>query len=236
MAHRPQLADRPDQTAVEITRFGLSLLQASGALFYWIDDGQKMSDVSLEGMSTRFYLDYAMRMEETDPSNVSRMTSARDSVTQLRQPNRPMPAETALYHQFLHDYGVTDVIDLMFWSEGVAVAGIGILKRHSDPPTSQAAITTACVMQRYIEFNLQKHERLSRARCRRILTQTYGLTTREITVAELIIQGLTNNEIAESLNMKLPTVKSHLLQIFGKTGCGNRTKLAARAFIGLESL
>ena len=227
MAHTPSLAASPDATAAEVSRLASTALQASAAVFYWVDNGHKMADVSLAGVSTQFYFDYATRMEEADPSNIRRMSAARHCVTHLRQPNHPQPVESAIYSRLLRDYGVTDVVDLMFWSAGEAVAGLALLKRQDDPVVTADSIHIAGAMQRYVEFTLQKHERLHQSRRRRAMQQTYRLTMREIAVAELVFEGLTNAEIAESLHMKLPTVKSHLLQIFGKTGCGNRTKLTA---------
>jgi DNA-binding CsgD family transcriptional regulator len=138
-----------------------------------------------------------------------------------------MPALAETYRQQLGRFDVTDVIDLMFWADGVPVAGVGVLKRRSDPAASGATLAAAGAMQRYMEFSLQTHSRLRRARRERVLGQTHGLTAREVAVSELVLQGLTNGEIAKALNMRLPTVKSHLMQVFGKTGCGNRTRLAA---------
>ncbi len=227
MAHQPCLAATPDAAALEITRLGLGALQASGALFYWVDEAHCMADVSLAGIPRQFYLNYAADMEETDPSNVRRMATAGHSVTQLRQPNHPLPAESAVYSRLLAEYGVTDVIDLMFRSQGVAVAGIGFLKRAEDPPVDAATIGAARAVQRFVEHSLQHHDRVRAPAWRRALARDFALTPREVAVAELVRAGLTNGEIAAALNMKLPTVKTHLAQIFGKTGCATRTKLAA---------
>jgi DNA-binding CsgD family transcriptional regulator len=227
MAHQPSLAAAPDQTALEITRLGLGALQASGALFYWVDAAQGMADVSLAGIPRQFYLNYAADMEETDPSNVRRMATAGHSVTQLRQSNPALPDESAVYRRLLAEHGVTDVIDLMFRAEGIAVAGVGFLKRAEDPPVDAATIGAARAIQRFVEHSLQNHERVRAPAWRRALARDYALTPREIAVAELVQGGLSNAEIAEALGMKLPTVKTHLAQVFGKTGCATRTKLAA---------
>ena len=52
-------------------------------------------------------------------------------------------------------------------------------------------------------------------------------TEREAEVAALTVTGLTNAEIADRLSISLPTVKTHVLRVLAKTGCGNRTQLAA---------
>jgi ATP/maltotriose-dependent transcriptional regulator MalT len=46
----------------------------------------------------------------------------------------------------------------------------------------------------------------------------WKLTKRESEVVEGILLGLSNNEIAAELGMRLPTLKSHLLRIGAKLG------------------
>lgn len=53
------------------------------------------------------------------------------------------------------------------------------------------------------------------------------LTGREREVAELAARGLTTREIAGALFLSVPTVKSHLREVFRKCGVRNRVELAA---------
>ena len=53
----------------------------------------------------------------------------------------------------------------------------------------------------------------------------HKLSIREIEVLGLIMQGLTNNEIAEKLFICYETVKSHRKNILGKTGAKNTAAL-----------
>lgn len=53
----------------------------------------------------------------------------------------------------------------------------------------------------------------------------YNLTTQEMAVSRFVLQGLSNQEIAEQLQLALPTVKFHLKNIFRKTGAQNRAQL-----------
>lgn len=53
------------------------------------------------------------------------------------------------------------------------------------------------------------------------------LTAREREVFELLIAGLSNEQIAEKLFVSLPTVRSHLRNIYRKTGFENRRALLA---------
>lgn len=52
------------------------------------------------------------------------------------------------------------------------------------------------------------------------------LTDRELKVLRLVAQGLSNKEIARTLSIRLPTVKNHLQNIFGKLGVRRRSEAA----------
>jgi DNA-binding NarL/FixJ family response regulator len=52
-----------------------------------------------------------------------------------------------------------------------------------------------------------------------------GLTTRELEIAALIIDGATNRDIAQKLSISEQTVKHHLTSVFGKLSVSNRLEL-----------
>lgn len=56
----------------------------------------------------------------------------------------------------------------------------------------------------------------------------YGLTQREIKVAELVSTGMTNPEIAEKLFISIRTVQNHLRSMYAKVDVHNRTSLVSR--------
>lgn len=53
-----------------------------------------------------------------------------------------------------------------------------------------------------------------------------GLSRRQSDVLKLLGQGCSNNQIAEALNIKLNTVKTHVRALITKFGASNRTQLA----------
>ena len=61
------------------------------------------------------------------------------------------------------------------------------------------------------------------------LASRRDFTDRELEVLREITGGDTNQEIAEHLHMSVATVKTHILNMLGKTGFRNRTELAVRA-------
>jgi DNA-binding CsgD family transcriptional regulator len=64
--------------------------------------------------------------------------------------------------------------------------------------------------------------------------QTLGVTSREVDVLELVVEGMSNREIAERLYLSLRTVESHVASLMRKTGIHTRTALAGHAREPLE--
>ena len=54
------------------------------------------------------------------------------------------------------------------------------------------------------------------------------LSTREIEISGLISRGFTNEQIGDRLDISEPTVKTHLRNIYSKTGIHDRATLAIR--------
>jgi DNA-binding NarL/FixJ family response regulator len=52
------------------------------------------------------------------------------------------------------------------------------------------------------------------------------LTPRELEVLPLVVQGLSNQEIAQQLNLGVTTVKTHIANLLDKTSSTNRVQLA----------
>ncbi len=61
-------------------------------------------------------------------------------------------------------------------------------------------------------------------------TNAAGLTKREVPILELIAQGHSNREVADSLSVTEQTVKFHLTNIYRKLGVTNRTGAARAAY------
>ena len=55
----------------------------------------------------------------------------------------------------------------------------------------------------------------------------HPLSSRELEVAQLVAQGLSNKDVASSLRLSARTVESHLLSIMSKLGMENRAQVAA---------
>jgi DNA-binding CsgD family transcriptional regulator len=65
-----------------------------------------------------------------------------------------------------------------------------------------------------------------------IILLAYGLSQREENVVQLLLHGLSNEEIAADLKLSTHTVKDHIKSIFRKVGAASRAEVAARIFSG----
>src|SRR5262249_27889029 len=55
------------------------------------------------------------------------------------------------------------------------------------------------------------------------------LTTRELEVLRLVVQGVRNSEIGQRLSITVKTVETHLTSIYGKLGVQSRAEAIALA-------
>ena len=63
------------------------------------------------------------------------------------------------------------------------------------------------------------------------------LTAREIEVLHLVVQGRSNQEVADELVISERTVRTHVMNVYGKLGLGNRVQLTLYALkMGLVTL
>ena len=58
--------------------------------------------------------------------------------------------------------------------------------------------------------------------------QKERLTMTETVILQYLVQGLTNAQICEEMNLKLPTVKGHIYNIYKKMGVKNRVQAVMR--------
>lgn len=65
-----------------------------------------------------------------------------------------------------------------------------------------------------------------------LLLKAYGLTTRELEVAQLMLRGATTAQAAQRLELSPHTVNDHLKSIYEKTGARTKGELSAMLFFG----
>ncbi len=132
----------------------------------------------------------------------------------------------------------TEVIALTSVLESAAVVGavragaIGYLLKDTQAPELRRAIKAAAAGQ--VQLSPQALAYLVREV--RTLEKTVRLTERETEVLRLLVQGRSNKEIAQALQIVEDTVKTHVKHILAKLGVQSRTQAVLYAIrLGLVS-
>ncbi|WIY52976.1 helix-turn-helix transcriptional regulator [Devosia sp. YIM 151766] len=213
----------------ETARFVSSMLDASGAVFYWLDDSNTVSDPVIFGVSQTCLTDYDSDIWQSDPLLARRLVDRNKRIGLLKEESAAVPADARdRYRGFLSAYDIEDCMDMLFWKDGRAFAGLGVLKLRSDSPLSATTLATAQTMQSYVEVALHSHPSVTERQTVNRLQHQYGLTQREIDVVMLVSNGATNADVAQLLGIGLATAKTHMINIFNKMGVENRAAMVAR--------
>ena len=134
----------------------------------------------------------------------------------------------------------TQVIALTTYADDDSIFGVlqsgarGYLTKDAGPEELKRAIETVAAGQALLDPAVQARllDRLGKPAPAPAPTSNYpdGLTAREAEVLTLIAQGLSNRELQERLFVSEATVKTHINNIFSKTGVRNRAQAVTYAY------
>jgi DNA-binding NarL/FixJ family response regulator len=116
----------------------------------------------------------------------------------------------------------------------LAAGAAGFLVKDSDPADLLAAIRRAAGGDLALSPHLLRRlvERAMEVRAARVADEPEPapLTARELEVLPLVVEGLSNQEIADRLHLGVSTVKTHIANLMEKTGAQNRVQLAVHGY------
>ncbi|WP_252092271.1 helix-turn-helix transcriptional regulator [Pseudomonas sp. MWU13-3659] len=198
---------------------------ASLAAFYRIDAGQQACDFLLQDLQAPMHARYLARYRAFDPLQPGRCLAIGGPVVSLRQGLARLPQDQGrTYRQFLAQHQVVDVVEIIAQVQGQPRAGVSLLRCASLGEFGDAEL------QRLLPL----HGLMQLAVASQPLAENpvpIALTPRERQIAELLRQGASNKLIARALGVGLPTVKTHLINLFRKLEVSNRTELVASLFL-----
>lgn len=202
----------------------IQLVPASQAAFYCVDRQLQARDFRLHGMSGEMHRDYLDNYRQFDPLQPRNCLSSGLAVVPLgfamaRQPRR----DNHRYRDFLLRYGVVDVVEILAHRAGQPQAAISLLRTAEQGVFTNDQLARLNALQSLLQLavaNMQPVEDL--------LT---GLTPKERQIALLLRQGASNKQLAQELEIGLPTIKTHLINLFRKTGVSSRTELVGTLFL-----
>lgn len=200
------------------------LVPASQAAFYCVDRQLQARDFRLQGMSGEMHRDYLDNYRQFDPLQPRNCLSSGLAVVPLgfamaRQPLR----DSRRYQDFLQRYGVVDVVEIVAHRTDQPQAAISLLR------TAEQGVFT---IDQLAQLNaLQALLQMAVANMQPCDDALAGLTPKERQIAWLLRQGASNKQLALELDVGLPTIKTHLIHLFRKTGVSSRTELVAALFL-----
>jgi two-component system, NarL family, response regulator LiaR len=121
-----------------------------------------------------------------------------------------------------------------YLARAISAGAAGYLSKEIDPDQIVRAVRAAAAgdelidrtllsaaLATAVDHNLPIHQLTD--------TEIEPLSERELDVLRLIVQGFANNTIADTLNISLPTVKTHVQHILQKLHVSDRTQAALLA-------
>lgn len=99
----------------------------------------------------------------------------------------------------------------------------GFINKSSDRLALDRAIQTIMAGERYVPISYAARDSLNAGKSPLSITDTLGITPRQLEVLNLIEQGFRNKDICERLGIAESTVKSHTKALFQALNVDNRT-------------
>ena len=207
-----------------------SALPISGALVYRVTPENRAIDYishNLPHAATREYLSSFYRY---DPVHYSHFLHDSTSIVSINDHIESHRLRQSPFQEFRERWNVGDVIELFFRAEGTPIAGISLVRGQEMPGFTHENIRGLKPLHQFIEFSLSALTVNTPAQAATLLLDQdnrYAFTHAEHRIVKLICDGMVNKSIASQLNCSLPTVKTHLQNIYRKTNVNNRQALMA---------
>ncbi|WP_416414249.1 response regulator transcription factor [Pantoea sp. App145] len=173
----------------------------------------KTRDLVGWNLSNSALKEYSEIWEEVDPLTAplrqKRCPSLAEEVIKRSELER-----TDFYHGFLKANDMFHGINVYFFKEGRDVGDLRIWRAQDMPHFGAREVSLLTTLEPFFVRGLN--------------TPTESLTPREREVVRLVVTGLSDKEVARSLEIGFTTVRSHLNRAMDKLKCANRTELTAR--------
>lgn len=202
------------------------VMSMPGAMFAWLDDVQQPETESLLGLNRHFVEDYCGSVATCDPLSARLTVSRGEDVATLSSAALLAPPDHAdRYAEFLSRHGFQHEVDIVLRDQNQPVGVLGLFG------SGDAAISCnnriAHSLHAFMESHIRFHPRVRRRRQCRLMRAKYGLSEREVQIADLVIVGASNASIAQMLGIALSTTKTHIIKIMDKLGADSRMQVAA---------
>ncbi len=227
----------PNHFQVESLALINGLFDISSSAFYLIDPNMQQKGIVLQGISKESDKAYKTIYKDLDLSHPSRFVNRSETVVCLEDLYRTQTFRQSVYYQdFLQPMNIEHACDMFFRCDGKIIAVLTMLRDSSLLKFDEGEIAKLSEIQRFLEYAINLVYLPARISQRESISNSYGLTDRELDVLEWVIGGVENKIVAKELSISLATVKTHLLHIYAKFSVNSRAKLLAKVFIEINKL
>jgi len=135
---------------------------------------------------------------------------------------------TRLYKEFFEPNGIFHNVDMFFRRNERIIAVLSLLRNDKDQPFTQRELGRLQAIQPFVQFTLNKIYLPRRIHDRTTLGEEFELTPRELDVVELALTGASNKILVDQLKISLPTLRTHLQNIYTKVGVHSNSELISK--------
>ena len=127
------------------------------------------------------------------------------------------------YHEYMAKYMHHHLMTVYLVSGQQVLGLIDFIRPKKEPPFSDQEVMNLEILARFLSQRLESYKHA--APLSGEFTHAL-LTPKEKEVLDYVRRGYSNDEISTHLHISINTVKTHLLNLYRKTGVSNRTELS----------
>ena len=142
--------------------------------------------------------------------------------------------KTRLYVELFKPHNYFHNADVFFRQNGVIIAVLTLLRKDPVKMFTDKEVERLKQVQPFIEYCLKKVYLSKRVHDRESLCDEYGFTARELDVVELALTGASNKVLVQQLKISLPTLRTHMQNIFSKVGVHSSSELISKLMSRLK--
>jgi len=136
--------------------------------------------------------------------------------------------KTEIYEGFYKPNGMFHNADVFFRRNDRIFAVLSLIRTDRDRPFVEREINRLEIIQPFVQFTLNKIYLPKRIHDRTTLGEEFELTPRELDVVELALTGASNKILVDQLKVSLPTLRTHLQNIYTKVGVHSNSELISK--------
>ena len=137
-------------------------------------------------------------------------------------------AGSQFFKEFFEPKGYFHNADVFFRKSERIIAVLSLLRSDKAKPFTATEVKQLETVQPFIQYALSNIYLPQRIHDRSTLAEEFELTPREIDVVEIALTGASNKILVQQLKISLPTLRTHLQNIYAKVGVHSNSELISK--------